>query len=74
LVKENVVFFKKHKISRKSGNYEKSISNNNRNRRRRYPGPKGIENIFNKIIEENFPNLKKVQEAHRTPNSVESKY
>ena len=33
----------------------------------------GSENIFNKIIEENFPNLKeemviKVQEAYRTPN------
>ncbi|KAL6065661.1 hypothetical protein STEG23_028022 [Scotinomys teguina] len=33
---------------------------------------KGTENIFNKIIEENFPNLKKemlmkVQEAYRTP-------
>ena len=34
---------------------------------------KGTENIFKKIIEENFPNLKKdmpikVQEAYRTPN------
>ena len=34
---------------------------------------KGPENIFNKIIEENFPNLKEemvinVQEACRTPN------
>ena len=34
---------------------------------------KGPENIFNNIIEENFPNLKKemtikVQEAYRTPN------
>ena len=33
----------------------------------------GSENVFNKIIEENFPNLKKemavkVQEAYRTPN------
>ena len=33
--------------------------------------PKGPVNIFNKIIEENFPNLKKeiaikVQEAYRT--------
>ena len=32
----------------------------------------GPENIFNKIIEENFPNLKKempinIQEAYRTP-------
>ena len=34
---------------------------------------KGPENIFNKTIEENFPNLKEemvinVQEAYRTPN------
>jgi hypothetical protein len=34
---------------------------------------KGPANIFNKIIEENFPNLKKempinIQEAYRTPN------
>ena len=33
---------------------------------------KGPENVFNKIIEENFPNLKKemdikVQEAYKTP-------
>ena len=39
---------------------------------------KGPENIFNKIIEENFHNLKndipmKVQEAYRTPNSVDQK-
>ena len=36
------------------------------------------ENIFNKIIEENFPNIKKemainVQEAHRTPNRLDQK-
>jgi hypothetical protein len=35
-------------------------------------------NIFNKIIEENFPNLKKemsmnIQEAYRTPNSLDQK-
>jgi hypothetical protein len=32
---------------------------------------KGVHNIFNKIISENFPNLEKVlpiQEASRTPN------
>ena len=34
---------------------------------------KGPANIFNKIIKENFPNLKKevpitIQEAYRTPN------
>jgi archaeosine-15-forming tRNA-guanine transglycosylase len=37
---------------------------------------KGICNIFNKIIIENFPNLKKVlsiqvQEASRTPNRLD---
>jgi hypothetical protein len=37
---------------------------------------KGIYNIFNKIITENFPNLKKVlpilvQEASRTPNRLD---
>jgi hypothetical protein len=42
---------------------------------------KGIENIFNKIIAENFPNLEgrkrggviQVQEAFRTPNSQDWK-
>ena len=39
---------------------------------------KGTENIFNKTIEENFPNLKKdvpmkVQEAYRTPNRLDRK-
>jgi hypothetical protein len=38
--------------------------------------PKGICNIFNKIITENFPNLEKampiqVQEASRTPNRLD---
>ena len=36
---------------------------------------KDAENTFNKIIEENFPNLKKersfVQEAYRTLNSLD---
>jgi hypothetical protein len=37
---------------------------------------KGIHNIFNKIIKENFPNLEKVlpiqvQEASRTPNRLD---
>jgi chromosome segregation ATPase len=37
---------------------------------------KGLANIFNKIIEENFPNLKKempmnIQEAYRTPNRLD---
>jgi hypothetical protein len=39
---------------------------------------KGSVNIFNKIIEENFPNLKKemlmnIQEAYRTPNRLTRK-
>jgi hypothetical protein len=37
---------------------------------------KGPENIFNKIIDENFPNLKKemsmsIQETYRTPNRLD---
>jgi hypothetical protein len=39
---------------------------------------KGPINIFNKIIEENVPNLKKempmnIQEAYRTPNRLDQK-
>jgi hypothetical protein len=39
---------------------------------------KGPVNIFNKIIEENFPNLKKempmnIQKAYRTPNRLDQK-
>jgi len=39
---------------------------------------KGLENIFNNIIEENFPNLMKempinVQEVYRTPNRLDQK-
>ena len=39
---------------------------------------KGPENVFNKIIEENFPNLKKemaikIQEDYRTPNKWDPK-
>jgi hypothetical protein len=39
---------------------------------------KGPANIFNKIIEQNFPNLKNVmpmniQEAYRTPNRLDQK-
>ena len=39
---------------------------------------KGPANIFKKIIEENFPNLKKempmnIEEAYRTPNRLEQK-
>jgi hypothetical protein len=41
------------------------------------PNLKGQQNIFNKIIEENFPNLKKkeipmnIQEVYRTPNRLD---
>jgi hypothetical protein len=39
---------------------------------------KGPVNIFTKVIEENFPNLKKempmnIQEAYTTPNSLDHK-
>ena len=39
---------------------------------------KGPANIFNKIIEENFPNIKKempmiIQETYRTPNRLDQK-
>lgn len=39
---------------------------------------KGTENIFNKTIEEKFPNLKKdmpikILEAYRTPNRLDPK-
>jgi hypothetical protein len=39
---------------------------------------KGPVNVCNKIIEENFPNLKKeipvnIQEAYRTPNRLDQK-
>ena len=48
------------------GHHKKSKPKNNRDRRRRTQ-MKGTENIFNKLIEENFPNLKemtiKVQEV-----------
>ena len=47
--------------------------------RREWPSQlKGTVNIFNKIIEENFPNLKRevpiyIQEAYRTPNRLDQK-
>jgi hypothetical protein len=39
---------------------------------------KGPANVFNKIIEENFPNLKKqmsmnIKEAYNTPNRLDQK-
>jgi hypothetical protein len=44
----------------------------------KYSQLKGPVNIPNKIIEENFPNLKKempmnIQEAYRTPNRLDQK-
>ena len=56
------------------GQYEKTKPKNNRNRRREDLQLNGPEN-FNKIIEGNFPNLKKeipikVQEIYRTPNKL----
>ena len=56
------------------GHNENTKPNNNRYRRdQRFP-----VGIFNKLIEENFPNLKKeipmkVQEAYRTPNTLDKK-
>jgi prefoldin subunit 5 len=43
-----------------------------------YSQVKGPVNIFNKIVEENFPNLNKempmnIQEAYRIPNSLDEK-
>ena len=42
------------------------------------PNSKDLKKVFNKIIEENFPNLKKemaikVQETYRTPNRLDQK-
>ena len=39
---------------------------------------KGTENIFNKVVEENFPNLKKdmpmkIQETYKIPNRLDQK-
>ena len=59
------------------GHHEKANAKNNRYRRRK-SSTQSTENIFNKIIEENFPNLKKdmptkIQEAYRTPNRLDQK-
>jgi hypothetical protein len=54
------------------GHNEKTKPKDNRNSQL-----KGPINTFNKIIEENFPNLKKepmnIQEAYRTPNRLDEK-
>ena len=60
------------------GHYEKAKSKNNRYKEGKEVQLKSTENIFNKIIKENFPNLKKdmpikIQEAYRTPNRLDKK-
>ena len=58
------------------GQHKKTKLKTNRNRGRRIPD-QSPENIFNKIIEENFPNLKamliNVQEAYWTWNGLDQK-
>jgi hypothetical protein len=58
---------------RHSGNNEKTNPTNLGIKEGEEVQTKGIDNLFNKIIAENFPNLEKerviqVQEAYRTPN------
>lgn len=70
----------KHPGTKHSGNlehYEKTKSKDNRNIGRRNQA-KGIESIFNQIIVENFPNLKrevpiKVQETYKIPDRLDQK-
>jgi hypothetical protein len=47
------------------GLYEKTKSNNNRNIRKKIILLKDTENIFNKIIGENIPNLKKNKQTNK---------
>ena len=59
------------------GHLEKTKPKNNRYRRR-ISSTQKHRNIFNKIIEENFPYLKKdmpmkIQEAYRSPNRLDPK-
>jgi hypothetical protein len=60
------------------GHNEKMKPKENRYKRAKDSHLKGLVNIFNKIVEENFPNLKKemtinIKEAHRTPNRLDQK-
>ena len=60
------------------GHSEKTKPKDNRYRENEDFQIKGPVNIFNKIIEENFQNLKKempmnIQEAYRTPNRLDQK-
>jgi hypothetical protein len=60
------------------GHNEKTKPKNNRLGEREESQLKGPGNIFNKIIKENIPNLKKempmnIQEAYRTPTRLDQK-
>jgi hypothetical protein len=60
------------------GHNEKTKPKNNKIWESKDSQLKGPENIFNKITEENFPDLKKelainVQEVYRTPNRLYQK-
>jgi hypothetical protein len=61
------------KYSRPLGHHQKTTPTNYGYRRR----DKGIENIFNKIVAENFPNLEKkifqIEEAFRTQDRHDQK-
>ena len=65
LVKENVNLNSWPKTTRNLGHDEKTNSKNNINRGKRRNKVKGIESIFNKIIEENSPNLKEMPIKYR---------
>jgi hypothetical protein len=66
------------KLPGNPGQNEKTKPKDNRCRKELSSQLKGPVNIFNKIIEENFPNLKKempmnTQEAYRMPNILDQK-
>jgi hypothetical protein len=60
------------------GHHQKTKSRNHEYRRRRDTKTKGIDNLFNSIIAENFQNLERgreiqVQEAYQTSNCQDQK-
>jgi hypothetical protein len=60
------------------GNFNTPFSSLHRSWRMKIFQPKGPVNIFNTVIEENNPNLKKdmpmsIQEGYRTPNRLHQK-
>jgi hypothetical protein len=60
------------------GHHQKTKSRNHEYRRRRDTKTKGIDNLFNSMIAENFHNLENgrdvhVQEVCRTPNCQDQK-